>query len=171
VDSGLWRIPRSARCAYNPLIALAKPLRRGGPLCPPVVTEFLIGLTIRSRCGCLALVPKSPVHTGTTDVAGRHFRLPALALNIPPRIALFGCLVGCGLGDVHHFCVGVDRCVRPHGNALHRCIPICCARYSPPASTKTPLFFFHSQLKLSSGRRWIPASGEYRAPLDVLTLH
>ena len=48
---------------------------------------------MRSRGGCLALVPKSPVYTGTTDVAGKHFRLPALALNIPPRIALDGWLV------------------------------------------------------------------------------
>jgi hypothetical protein len=48
---------------------------------------------MRSRGGCLALVPKSPVHTGTTDVAGKHFRLPALALNIPPRIALWAGLI------------------------------------------------------------------------------
>ena len=49
--------------------------------------------SIRLRGGCLALVPKSPVHTGIAEVAGLHFRLPALALNIPPRIALAGWLV------------------------------------------------------------------------------
>jgi hypothetical protein len=48
---------------------------------------------MRSRGGCLALVPKSPVHTGTADVTGYHLRLPVLALNIPPRIALDGWLV------------------------------------------------------------------------------
>jgi hypothetical protein len=47
---------------------------------------------MRSRGGCLALVPKSPVNICPTHVAGSHFR-PALALNIPPRIALDGWLV------------------------------------------------------------------------------
>jgi hypothetical protein len=58
---------------------------------------------MRSRGGCLALVPKSPVHTGTADVTGYHFRLPALALNIPPRIALFGWLGDLNLVTLTNF--------------------------------------------------------------------
>ena len=42
----------------------------------------------RLRGGCLTLVPKSPVFTGTATRWWLHFRLPALALNIPPRCAL-----------------------------------------------------------------------------------
>ena len=47
-----------------------------------------------------------------------HFRLPALALNIPPRIALVGWFDGCGLGDVDQLCVGAGLCARPFGIAV-----------------------------------------------------
>jgi hypothetical protein len=56
-----------------PLLAIAyvrqmsNSLCRGGLPRPPAITEFLIAQYARSRGGCLALVPKSPVHTGTTE--------------------------------------------------------------------------------------------------------
>ena len=42
------------------------------------------------------------------------------------------------------------------------------ARYSPPASTKTPMRTLFAQLRLVPGRRWIPAYGEHRASLAEL---
>ena len=44
------------------------------------------------------------------------------------------------------------------------------ARYSPPASTKTPTRTLFAQLRLIPGRRWIPAFGEHRASLAELFL-
>jgi hypothetical protein len=46
-----------------------------------------------------------------------HFRLPALALNIPPRIAMAGLDVGLDFVGDSDFRVGAYRRVRPHGNA------------------------------------------------------
>ena len=42
-----------------------------------------------------------------------HFRLPALAFNIPPRIALVGEIYGFDVSDDDEFRVGTDRRVRP----------------------------------------------------------
>ena len=42
-----------------------------------------------------------------------HFRLPALALNIPPRIALARYLFRLGVASVDQFRVGADRRVSP----------------------------------------------------------
>ena len=67
------------------------------------------------RGGCLTRVPKSPVFTGTTAVVWL-FRLPALALNIPPRCALIRLsMTIVNLDGIEILGVGADRRVRPHG--------------------------------------------------------
>ena len=74
----------------------------------------LIALAMRSRGGCLALVPKSPVHTGTIGDGGTTFvsRPSRSTSHLASRWGVVGCSQ---YGYVEKFCVGADRCVRPHG--------------------------------------------------------
>jgi hypothetical protein len=64
-------------CINGILLDGTHPLRRGGPPCPPAVTHFkhlsMDAMSIRSRGGCLTLVPKSPVYTFKAPVGGSTF--------------------------------------------------------------------------------------------------
>ncbi len=84
----------------------ATPTRGGGSL---------IALAIRSRGGCLAFVPKSPVHTGMVGDGATTFvsRPSRSTSHLASRWGVVGCRQ---YGYVEKFCVGADRRVRPHGN-------------------------------------------------------
>jgi len=87
---------------------------------PHVVTDFLIGLTIRSRGGCLALVPKSPVHTGATDVGCTTFvSRPSRSTSHLTSRWMACLLVGFGVGDVDLFRVWADRRGIPKLHIIH----------------------------------------------------
>ena len=74
---------------------------------PRVTISFM---TMRSRGGCLTLVPKSPVHSGTNLVGGSTFvSRPSRSTSHPaPRVTLAWFRF-----EWTNFCVGEDRCALP----------------------------------------------------------